>query len=257
MIGRRLARTCLASLCVAAVAATATANAHAAPPEMPDTLSPESVAATSATFKGVLNATVPGELGSSYQFLYKASATQCEGANGAPEPPAPAFGGEHEEVAEAVAGLSPQTTYTVCLLERNAEGEATVGAPVTFTTALPPEVPETLEAASVTGSTATLRGVLNPNATGEAGTYEFLYRASATECEGERSAPEPAAGVARRREMMGGPARPVADPPDVQGTYFDATPIPYRERRSSARGSAERRPTIGAARQTRAVSSRN
>jgi hypothetical protein len=49
--------------------------------------------------------------------------------------------------------------------------------------AAPPEAPE-LTVESVTAPTATLHGVLNPLKAGEAGTYEFLYRASATECEG-------------------------------------------------------------------------
>ena len=50
--------------------------------------------------------------------------------------------------------------------------------------AAPPEVPQ-LEVTSHTATSATLRGVLNPGAEGEAGTYEFLYRRSPSECEGE------------------------------------------------------------------------
>jgi hypothetical protein len=59
-----------------------------------------------------------------------------------------------------------------------------------------PEEPVTVNpAASVTASTATLEGVLNPNAAGEAGEYEFFYKASASECTEGSVAPEPA-GVA-------------------------------------------------------------
>jgi hypothetical protein len=47
-----------------------------------------------------------------------------------------------------------------------------------------PEVPGRLEAKPVAATTATLRGVLNPGAVGEVGSYEFLYKRSATECEG-------------------------------------------------------------------------
>ncbi len=52
----------------------------------------------------------------------------------------------------------------------------------------PPEVPQ-LEVTSRTATTAMLRGVLDPGHEGEAGTYEFLYRRSATECEGEGVSP--------------------------------------------------------------------
>ena len=47
-----------------------------------------------------------------------------------------------------------------------------------------PETPEGVEANPVAMSTATLHGVLNPQAPGEAGSYEFLYRQSASECQG-------------------------------------------------------------------------
>jgi hypothetical protein len=52
-----------------------------------------------------------------------------------------------------------------------------------------PEKPETLGPSLVTSTTATLNGVLNPNAVGEVGGYEFLYNASTTKCAGGRSAP--------------------------------------------------------------------
>jgi hypothetical protein len=47
-----------------------------------------------------------------------------------------------------------------------------------------PETPRTLEVETFTGTTATLRGILNPEHAGEAGSYyEFRYWPSATECE--------------------------------------------------------------------------
>jgi hypothetical protein len=57
-----------------------------------------------------------------------------------------------------------------------------------------PETPANEKAASVTATTATLEGELNPGAIGavEGGEYQFQYRASGTECEGESVAPEPA-----------------------------------------------------------------
>jgi hypothetical protein len=64
---------------------------------------------------------------------------------------------------------------------------------VSFRTPIPPEKPETKPASEVTATSATLHGVLNPGHEQEAGTYEFLYKASATECRssGALSAPKP------------------------------------------------------------------
>jgi hypothetical protein len=168
--------------------------ALAAPPETPETVKPAQATATTVLLRGVLNpnAKAPGEAGH-YEFLYKASNTECNGGGKAPAPPGTALGFEHEEVpAQEVTGLTPHTEYAVCLLARNLKGEETVGLPATFTTALPPETPEGEEAVEVEATSARVRGVLNPKAKGEAGSYEFLYRVSATECEGESGAPEPA-----------------------------------------------------------------
>ncbi len=55
-----------------------------------------------------------------------------------------------------------------------------------------PEAPVTLAASQVAGTSATLNGELNPGAVGEAGQYEFLYRASESECAPENNAaPQP------------------------------------------------------------------
>ncbi len=50
--------------------------------------------------------------------------------------------------------------------------------------AVAPETPEAGTASAVTATTATLSGILNPKGGTEGGTYEFLYKASATECVG-------------------------------------------------------------------------
>lgn len=181
-----------------------TAPALAAAPEAPTTEPVTGITATTATFHGFLNpnALTPGEAGQ-YEFLYKQSASECEGASKAPEPPGTALGFEHEEVpAQEVTGLTPHTEYTVCLLARNLTAEQTVGAAVSFKTALPPETPTTEPATAVTATTATFNGVLNPGAPGDPGSYEFRYRASASECEGESglSAPEPAGGSLGAKE---------------------------------------------------------
>jgi hypothetical protein len=171
------------------------APALAAAPEAPETETPSEVRATTAVFHGVLNPNKEGE-GGTYEFVYRASKTECQGGSAAPEPPGMSLGLQHEEVSQEVAGLEPHTEYTVCLLARNG-AETSVGPPVTFKTALPPEVPVAEEATEVTGTTATLKGVLNPGAEGEPGSYEFMYASSATECagaeEGSTSAPNPPA----------------------------------------------------------------
>jgi hypothetical protein len=54
-----------------------------------------------------------------------------------------------------------------------------------------PESPEVVVEAPVHATSATFRGVLSPNAPEpvKPGTYEFLYKRSSTECEGESRAP--------------------------------------------------------------------
>jgi hypothetical protein len=58
-----------------------------------------------------------------------------------------------------------------------------------------PETPVNEKFKEVTATTAVVGGELNPAKTGEVGEYEFEFRVSGTECEGERFAPEPA-GIA-------------------------------------------------------------
>jgi hypothetical protein len=104
-----------------------------------------------------------------------------------------ALGVEQEPVAETLSGLVQNTEYTVCLrAENTTTHQFAVSLPVTFTTALPPETPEGLSASPVAATTATLSGVLNPKAKGDAGSYEFLYEQGKAGCEGESKAPEPA-----------------------------------------------------------------
>jgi hypothetical protein len=86
----------------------------------------------------------------------------------------------------SVSGLVGKTKYYYRLVARNATGASTGTAIESFTPPLKPEAPERKPASPVGATTATLHGVLNPKAEGEAGTYEFLYKqsASASECEG-------------------------------------------------------------------------
>jgi len=175
-----IATLALSAAC--ALLALSVASALAAPPETPE-LEVLERHATTAFVRGVLNPAKEGE-GGTYEFLFKASGTECEGGGKAPLTPGFSLGLEHEEFFEELSPLEPATEYSVCLLAENTSGEKTVSAPVTFKTLLPPETPETLKAEPVGGTSATLRGVLNPNAPGEAGHYVFRYRPSASECEG-------------------------------------------------------------------------
>jgi hypothetical protein len=195
---RRLILSVLATT-LGALAFTA-APALAAAPEAPTLAVEEPVRATEAIVHGVLNPGKTGEPGTyemgTYQFLYKASKTKaCEGESVAPVPPGMSLGGGKEEVSEALPALTANTEYAVCLEVETADGK-TVSAPVTFKTAILPEKPTTTSPAqSITATTATLEGVLNPVKAGEAGSYEFLYRVSPSECEGEGAAPSEPSGV--------------------------------------------------------------
>ncbi len=190
MNARRLTLAVVVVIATCAISAFTSAVAFAAAPEAPEVTVEAPVAATSATLHGVLNPGKAGEEGT-YVFLYKAStAGECEGGSQAPGSPGLSFGFEREEVFEGLSGLTPGTEYAVCLrIESASTKEVTVSPAVSFTTAIPPEAPQTRSpAGSITTESAVLEGVLNPHGTGNPGTYEFLYRESSTECEGEKAA---------------------------------------------------------------------
>jgi hypothetical protein len=183
VLGTRL-RSVLATLglAMAALATSVATPALASPPEQPALSVASPVKATEAVFLGVLNpnAAEPTEAGI-YTFLYRASNTECEG--GSATTTGLALGMVHEELpAELVKGLTPATEYTVCL-QVEVGGVKTLSAPVTFTTATPPEAPVTLPAELVTATSATLSAELNPLAkAAQAVEYDFVYRLSPLEC---------------------------------------------------------------------------
>ncbi len=160
------------------------ATAFGAPPETPGPVTVGvPVGAAKVSVSGTLSPNAEGHPGT-YEFLYNTSKTECKGGSRAPDSPGIALGFEHEEVSEVLTGLAPSTEYTVCLLGRNAKGEETVGPAKTFTTAMAVQAPATLSVSAITALSASLHGVLNPGGNGEAGSYEFLYRASSSECQG-------------------------------------------------------------------------
>lgn len=194
----------LVSLCVVGALALGVAPAVAAAPETPE-VSVESIRATAVTLHGVLNplASGPVEEGT-YQFVYRQSSKdECKGAGEAVAPASPglALGLEQEQVFENVEGLTAGAEYAVCLVEKNLKGEPAVSAPVPFTTAIPPETPEKLEAKPVAATTATLNGVLNPGNAGNPGSYEFFYQQSMSECQGatQKRRPRPRRSGARKK----------------------------------------------------------
>jgi len=193
---RRASIALSAALALTALALTA-APALAAP-EAPKAEPPTEVKATTASLNGVLAPKAPGEAGSFYKFIYKASkAKVCTG--GSETTPAGISLGAEDEVlpAEPVTGLTANTEYAVCLVAENAaQTERTTSTAISFKTAFPPEKPVTLSPAKeIKGTSAKLEGTLNPVKAGEAGTYEFVYQQSATECAAGALAPAPPGGT--------------------------------------------------------------
>ena len=191
---RRLAGSTLAVL--VGMLALGGTSALAAGPEAPEVSVLAPTPATTASVHGVLNPLKEGVAGS-YEFLYKQGKAGCLGGAATPVPAGLMMGVEHEEVFETLSGLTQDTEYSVCLRVETAAHEIAFSPTVTFKTALPPETPETVSPAkSITATTAVFEGVLNPLKAGEAGTYQFFYRTSASECQGERTTnPVAAAGV--------------------------------------------------------------
>ena len=179
-------------VCVAGgVLAWFVAGAVGSGPEAPEVVVEGAARATSVGLRGVLNPhSVPVEAGG-YRFLYRASKTECKG--GGETVPGVSLGVEHEEVLEGLSGLKADTVYAVCVAAFDGGGE-TLSPVVTFKTALPPEVPVTGVAGSLTGTSAVLEGVLNPKAAGDPGGYEFVFRASAAECQEGAATPAGVAG---------------------------------------------------------------
>ena len=190
----------------------------ATPPESPITSAPAEVKGSTAVLQGLVNPLKLGVVG--WFFEYKAGGVCTGGVTTPLEGPEET---EMRPVAVGIAGLTQETTYTVCLVAENEAKERTAGAPVTFTT-ITPEPPAGLEAEPVAARTATLHGVLNPKHAGEAGSYEFVYRQSETECMGgepgpqeEKSTPEEAATGAEGQVAM--PAQVTGLEPNLPYTF--------------------------------------
>jgi hypothetical protein len=198
-------------LTIAALLLVFVPSALAAAPEAPEASVEAPVHATEATFHGVVNplATFPVEAGT-YQFVYRKQTVKAEDkCKGTGEKLAPAsadmyFGLEPESFSETVTGLTAGTEYAVCLVAEVSPTEKTPSTPVTFKTALPPETPEKVEVVSAQVEVQNhgligmkVKGVLNPKAAGNAGSFEFLYKnvANGAGCKGEGSVGNTATGA--------------------------------------------------------------
>ncbi|MGH2911426.1 MAG: hypothetical protein ACRDJ3_03010 [Solirubrobacteraceae bacterium] len=187
VVRNRIALAMVLSVCALLMVAVVSASpAHAAAPEHP-VAEAQSHTATSAVLHGVLNPGIEPPQEGTYEFVYAASPTTCTGESKAHR--GLSFGFPSEEVGEEIGSLTAHTTYTACLLHRNLAGEETLSTPVTFTTSFEPETPQTDAADAITTSTAMLHGELNPNPGDEEEPrfFEFIYKRSAGECEGEGS----------------------------------------------------------------------
>jgi hypothetical protein len=196
---RRLVVSLIATILGALAFTAAPALAAQEKPELAaeDSTAVVATPSTEALLRGVLNPAGAGEPGT-YRFLYKASKTGvCTGGSETTEGISPT--GEREEPAEPITGLTPGTEYAACLrVENNTKTGSATSTPVTFTTALPPEKPETINPAeAVTATTATLEGTLNPHASVEAGWY-FAYSTGAT-CTGASTSSQELATVVKAK----------------------------------------------------------
>jgi hypothetical protein len=181
-ISRRFVRASLAVL-LTAIAGSAIASAPAfAAPEVPSAVVVEGVTATTATVHGELN---PGKAGGpgtyetgTYEFLYRSSGSECEGASQAPASAGMSLGEGSEKVSEGLSGLEPGSEYTVCLRIEGADGEARVGPKITFST---PAAPPSIDGESLAKqmpTSATLQAQINPN--NQKTTYAFEYSTQAS-----------------------------------------------------------------------------
>jgi hypothetical protein len=174
-VSRRLVPLVLVTICsLLGLLSIGGAPALAAAPEAPETTAPVEVSNSTAVLAGFMSPHSRSTAG--WYFNYKPGAAGCDGGSTTPLQPEEEF--EDREVQAQVAGLQPGTQYTACLIARNAEGETTPGAPVTFsTTALAPSIDD--QFITEGGETSVL---LNASVAshGTPGSYHFDYGTSSS-----------------------------------------------------------------------------
>jgi hypothetical protein len=152
----------------------------------PEGLEGEPTGPTTATLKGVLNATKAGEAGT-YEFAYRQSASECQRENTethmqenekvSPEPAGKSGVSTPEPEETKVTGLLPGAQYTFCLIAHNSVGETVLSSPITFTTLSAAPTIASESAVTVEEAAATLQAEIDPD--GAATTYHFEYLSEA------------------------------------------------------------------------------
>ena len=171
------------------------------------TLGPPVVVSESSSAIGATGASLearidPNSQETTYSFQYATNPalTGATTVPAVPPPPLTGYSAEGELVSVPTGVLVPATTYYYRVLAENttAAHEQEAGKVESFTTA--PEAPETTGAKSVTATTATFEGVLDPKATAKAG-WRFAYQpASEPPCtSGVQTALEPEAEVEAKK----------------------------------------------------------
>ncbi len=206
------------------------APALAAAPEAPVTEAPAAIAGTTATFKGEL---VPGATSEkvTYYFAYSAGlgAACTESGMRAPGEPFPEAE-DNEKVSVPVSGLEGSTTYAVCLLASNPEGETT-GSQQTFKTLASRPVVVSEAATAVTPFDASLEAVLNPER--RVSTYYFEYAPTKLAVEKSEGTSFGESSIPAGSEAQG------TGPVDIGGGLTPATTYYYRVVASSANGATD------------------
>ena len=132
-------------------------SAFAAAPEAPVTEAASPVGSLTATLHGVLN---PGALANTgWHFAYNTDGGCTNGSTSGYEPVAEV---RDEKVSAVLTSLEPDTTYTVCLVAENEQGEETFGSAQTFTTSSSEPVISNERANAIGTSTTTLEANVNP-----------------------------------------------------------------------------------------------
>ena len=124
-------------------------------------------------------------------------------------------GGE-QGVGVTVLGLSKTTTYAYRVVLKNiATNEEGFGATEHFTTATPPEKPETSSPAkSVSATSAVLEGTLNPKASGEVETGSYFLYSTEARCSEATGQTEPVAAAKIKPKTKTGPVEVVGLEPN-------------------------------------------
>ena len=128
-----------------------------------------SIGTTSATISGTVN---PEGQDTSYHFDYGTSPTSYSDSTSATDA---GSGNTANNVSAALTGLQANTTYYYRVVATNADGTAG-GHQGTFTTSALAPVVSTGSASSITTTSATISGTVNPE--GQQTTYEFDYGTS-------------------------------------------------------------------------------